>query len=82
MHLANEKVHTRQPETFHEQPYIERDYKEIQIKFLKTKNNTDTFNHNKQRNFWVFLIQKEKSKYFSNLNIKNVTENKKILENY
>ena len=46
--------------------------------FLKTKSNIDKFNHNKQRNFWVFLIRKKKSRYFSNLNIKNVTENKKF----
>ena len=28
----------------------------------KTRNNTNKFNYNKQRNFWVSLIRKEKSK--------------------
>ena len=32
--------------------------------FLKTRNNIDKFNHNKQRNFPVFLIRKEKDKIF------------------
>ena len=50
----------------------------LRDKFLKTRNNTDKFNYNKQRNFWVSLVQKEKSKYFSNLNIKDVADNKKF----
>ena len=50
----------------------------LRDKFLKTKNGTDKFNCNKQRNFRVSLIRKEKSKYFSNLSVKDVTDNKKI----
>ena len=50
----------------------------LRNKFLKTRNDTDKFNYNKQRNFWVSLIRKEKSKYFSNLNTKDVTDNKKV----
>ena len=29
IHLAKEKVHMRQPETFYEQTYLARDYEEI-----------------------------------------------------
>lgn len=43
-------------------------------KFLKTRNVADKFNDNKQINFWVFLIRKEKANYI-NLNIKNMTDN-------
>ena len=50
----------------------------LRNKFLKTRNDTGKFSYNKQRNFWVSLIRKEKSKYFSNLNIKDVTDNKKF----
>ena len=32
----------------------------LRNKILKTRNNTDKFNYNKQRNFCVSLIQKEK----------------------
>ena len=45
--------------------------------FLKTKNNTDKFNYNKQLNFCVSLIRKKKSKYFANQNIKDIADNKK-----
>ena len=50
----------------------------LRNKFYETRNNTDTFNYNKQRNFSVSLTRKEKSKYFANLNIKDVTDNKKF----
>ena len=50
----------------------------LRNKFLKTRNNTDKFNYNKQINFCVSLIRKEKSKYFTNLNIKDVTDSKKF----
>ena len=36
----------------------------IRNKFSKTRNDADQFNDNKQRNFCVFLIQKEKTKYY------------------
>ena len=51
----------------------------LRNKFLKTRNNIDKFNYNKQRSFCVSLIKikiKIKSKYFANLNIKDVTDNK------
>ena len=50
----------------------------LRINFLKTRNNSVKVNYNKQGNFCVSLIRNEKSKYFANLNIKNVTDNKKI----
>ena len=48
----------------------------LRKKFLKTRNNTDRLNYNKQRTFCVSLIRKEKTKYFANLNIKDVTDNR------
>ena len=76
-----EKVHTRQLETFYEQVYPKEIMKRSKLrnKFLKTRNNIDKFNYNKQRSFCVSLIKikiKIKSKYFANLNIKDVTDNK------
>ena len=50
----------------------------LRNRFFKTRNNTDKFSYNKQRNFCVSLIRKEKSKNFTNLNIKDVTDNKKF----
>ena len=50
----------------------------LRNKFYETRNNTDKFNYNKQRNFSVSLTRNEKSKYFANLNIKDVTDNKKF----
>ena len=50
----------------------------LRNKFLKTRNNNDKFSYNKQRNFCVSLIQKEKSKIFTNLKIKDVTNYKKF----
>ena len=35
-----------------------------------------------EANFCVSLIRKEEPKYFANLNIKDVTDNKKFLKNY
>ena len=46
--------------------------------FLKTRNNIDKFNYNKQRNFCVSLKSKEKTKYFANLNIEDKADNKKF----
>ena len=36
----------------------------------------DRIAYNKQRNYCVSLIQKEKKAYYSNLNIRDVTDNK------
>ena len=48
----------------------------LRNKFLKTRNNINKFNYNKQRNFSLPLIRKEKTKQFANLNIKEVTDSK------
>ena len=50
----------------------------LRNKFLKTRNNTDKFNYNKQRNFCISFIRKENSKYLTNPNIKDVTDNKRF----
>lgn len=47
-------------------------------KFLRTRNNINKFNYSIQRNFSLHLIRKEKTKYSANLNIKDVTDNKKL----
>ena len=50
----------------------------LRNKFFKTRNNTNKFSYNKQRNFCVSFIRKEKSKNFTNLNIKGVIDNKEF----
>ena len=50
----------------------------VQQKIKLPSPNTDKFNYNKQRNFSVSLIRKEKAKCFANLNIKDVTYHKKF----
>ena len=50
----------------------------LRNKFFKTKNETDRNNYNKQRNFCLSLIRKEKKNYFSNINVRNITDNKKF----
>ena len=41
--------------------------------FLKTRNNIDKFNHNKET-FLYPLYEKKMTKYFANLNINEVTD--------
>ena len=50
----------------------------LRNKFFKTKNESDRNNYNKQRNFCLSLIRKEKRNYFSNINVRNITDNKKF----
>ena len=72
-----------------ERPFMNKDISKentmrskLRSKFSKTRNDTDKFNYNKQRNFCVFLIRKEKTRYV-NLNIKDMADNfGQILENY
>ena len=45
-------------------------------KFLHSKSDVDRRAYNKQRNFWVSLIRKEKKSFFSNLNTKDINDNK------
>ena len=46
--------------------------------FLKDPSAANKFSYNKQRNWCVSLLRKEKKKYFANLNKKDMTENKKL----
>ena len=66
-------------------PYITKKLsKEIMIrtrlrnKFFKTKKETDREKYNKQRNYCVSLIRKEKNNYFSNINTRDITDNKRF----
>ena len=45
-------------------------------KFLKNPNKENELNFKKQRNYCVGLLKKEKKKYFSSLNIGNISNNK------
>ena len=47
-------------------------------KFLKDPSAENKFSYNKQRNWRVSLLRKEKKKYFANLNEKGTIHNKKI----
>ena len=44
--------------------------------FIDSKTDADRIAYNKQRNYCVSLIRKEKKAYYSNLNIRDVTDNK------
>ena len=48
----------------------------LRNKFLKSKREVDRINFNRQRNLCVSLIRKEKKKYFSNINTRDITDNK------
>ena len=43
---------------------------------MDSKTDADRIAYNKQRNYCVSLIRKEKKAYYSNLNIRDVTDNK------
>ena len=45
---------------------------------LKYPTTANRILYSKQRNVCLSLLWKEKKKYFANLNIKNITENKKL----
>ena len=47
-------------------------------KFLKDPSAANKFSYNKQRNWYVSLLRKEKKKYFANLNEKDITDKKKF----
>ena len=47
-------------------------------RFLKNPNKENELKYKKQRNYCVGLLKKEKKKYFSSLNIDNITNNKKF----
>ena len=44
--------------------------------FLKDPSAANKFSYNKQRNWCVSLLRKEKKKYFANLNEEDITDNK------
>ena len=50
----------------------------LRNRFLKDPSAANKFSFNKQRNWFVSLLQKEKKKYFANLNKKDITDNKKV----
>ena len=52
----------------------------LRNKFLKDPSAVNKFSYNKQRNWCVSLLRKEKEKYFANLNEKDIIDNKKFLQ--
>ena len=50
----------------------------LRNKFLKDRSDVSRKAYNKQRNYCVALFRKEKKKYYENLNIKHITDNKKF----
>ena len=46
--------------------------------YLKKRNNTNWSNYKKQRNFCTNLLRTTKKEYFSKLNIKEISDNKKF----
>ena len=51
---------------------------ELASKYHKTKNTKDYNNYKKQRNSCSKLYKKERRKFYNNLNIKDITDNKKF----
>ena len=49
----------------------------LKNKFHKYPNNTNILRYNQQRNYCVNLTRRIKTAYYSNLDIKNVNDNKK-----
>ena len=50
----------------------------LKNRFLKTPNDINRSNYNKQRNYCVNLIRREKRRYYNSLNLRNITDNKKF----
>ena len=50
----------------------------LRNKFIDSKTDTDRIAYNKQHNYCVSLIRKEKKAYYSNLNTRDVTDNKTL----
>ena len=53
----------------------------LRNKFLNTKSDIDRKVYNKQRNYVVSLLRKEKKDFYGNLDISKVRDNKSFLEN-
>ena len=47
-------------------------------KYLKEKSSDSTIAHDKQRNYCENLLRRMKKKYFANINISSITDNKKF----
>ena len=46
----------------------------LRNKYLKNPNNPNKLKYNKQRNYCVNLLRKEKKKYYNNLDVKLITD--------
>ena len=53
---------------------------ELETKFYRTKNPVDQAAYKKQRNFVSRLYKRERKKYYNNLDIRKVTENRRFWE--
>ena len=51
---------------------------ELASKYHKTKNTTDCNSYKKQRKFYSKLYRKETMKFYNSLNVKDITDNKKL----
>ena len=52
----------------------------LRKKFLKIRSEGDKKAYNKQRNKCVNVLRKTKKAYYSNLNVKDIVDNKKFWE--
>ena len=52
--------------------------KKLRNKFLKDPSAANKFSCNKQKNWCVSLLRKEKKKYFANLDEKDITDNRRF----
>ena len=46
--------------------------------YNKYRTEDNWVNYKKQRNFWVYLLRKTKTEYFQKLNVKDLSDNRKI----
>ena len=51
---------------------------ELETKYLKYKTNESSLKFKKQKNYCIRLYKKERKKYYENLDLNNVTDNKKF----
>ena len=50
----------------------------LKNRFLKNPNDRNRSNYNKQRNYCVNVVRREKKMYYNNLNLRKLTDNKKF----
>ena len=53
----------------------------LRKKFVKSRSKSDKKAYNEQRKKCVSLLRKTKKTYYSNLNVKNIVDNKKFWKN-